>query len=168
LTRPLPRGAYLLGRFLGLVASVAASMAVMVVIHLALLAAKGWGFDLNYFWSLPFMVMKMMVMSSLAIFFSVFSTSAAASVVFTLFFWMLGHFGHEMRYLADKSGEAATRAIMSVVLWLAPRLSALNYRDVFGVPQNAGPAFLPALGYTLLYSGAALLLTLALFKKKEF
>lgn len=168
LTRPLPRGFYIVGRFLGLLAAVGASMALMSVLHIGLLLLKGWEPDPRFFQCLPFMGLKVMVVAALAVFFSLFSSSAVASVVFTFFFWLLGHFGPELRFLSEKAGNVLTAAGGRVFLFVLPNLQVLNYRDVFHAPGVEAGQFAWAAGYALLYAAAALLLSLALFSRKEF
>jgi Cu-processing system permease protein len=167
LTRPLPRGHYLLGRLLGLAAAIAVSMLLMSALHVGLLLLKGWTPDYRYFLCLPFMTLKVLVITALALFFSLFSTSAVSSVVFTFFFWVLGHFGSELRFLAEKSGAAAAAGLKAFLL-VTPNLQALNYRDVFEVPGVTASGMAWALGYALVYSAACYFLSLALFSRKEF
>jgi ABC-type transport system involved in multi-copper enzyme maturation permease subunit len=168
LTRPLPRGYYILGRALGLLAAVTASMALMGVLHAALLLAKGWTWDPAFLACFPFMFLKIMVVTALAVFFSLFSSSAVSSVVFTFFFWVLGHFGPELRFLAGKSGTAAASFGVKLVLFITPNLAAMNYRDAFQAPGLAAHSLLWTVGYAALYSAACFALSLALFSRKEF
>jgi Cu-processing system permease protein len=168
LTRPLPRSHYILGRFAGLLAAVWASVALMAALHVALLMVKGWDADYRYFAALPFIGFKVMAVAALALFFSLFSSSAVASVVFTVFFWLLGHFVPELKFLASKAGSAAGEMLVKFLLLFLPNFQALNYRDVFHVPGLAAGAVLWSLGYAVLYAAACLCLSLALFSRKEF
>lgn len=168
LTRPLPRAHYILGRFLGLVAAVTASLAVMSVLHLAILAVQKWDFDPRYFACLPFLYFKVMMVAALAVFFSLFSSSAVSSVVFTFFFWVLGHFGPELSYLMRKSESAVTAVLVKAVLFLTPNFQFLNYKDVFHAPGFSLGSELWGLAYAVLYAAACLSLSIGLFQKKEF
>ncbi|HRY30174.1 MAG TPA: ABC transporter permease subunit, partial [Elusimicrobiota bacterium] len=143
LTRPLPRGYYILGRFLGLLSAVAASMLLMGVLHLLLLGLKGWEWDFRYFVCYPPMFFKVMVISSLALFFSLFSSSAVSSVVFTFFFWVLGHFGPELKFLAQKNQNLPMTVGTKIFLFITPDLQMLNYRDFFHVPGLSAAHVLP-------------------------
>jgi Cu-processing system permease protein len=161
LTRPLPRSHYILGRFAGLLAAVWASVALMAALHVALLLVKGWDADYRYFAALPFIGFKVMAVAALALFFSLFSSSAVASVVFTVFV-------PELKFLASKAGSAAGEMLVKFLLLFLPNFQALNYRDVFHVPGLAAGAVLWSLGYAVLYAAACLCLSLALFSRKEF
>ena len=64
LTRPLPRPFYVLGRFLGLLLAVGASMALMELLHFSLLFTKGWEPDPALFAALPRMGLKVMLITA--------------------------------------------------------------------------------------------------------
>jgi ABC-type transport system involved in multi-copper enzyme maturation permease subunit len=165
LTRPLPRPVYILGRSFGLLAAVAASVGAMAVLLALLLWAKGGAPGPEFYVAIPFILLKIGVVTALAVFFSLFSSSAAASVVFTFFFWVLGHFGRELRFLAEKSGGAAEAGLKALLL-LVPDLARLNYRDFLHAPDAGG--FASAALYAVVYSAACFCLSAALFSRKEF
>lgn len=169
LTRPLPRPLYILGRFLGLLAAVWVSVGIMEIVHFGLLYAKGWQTDLHVLMALPLMGLKIMVMTALAVVCSLLFTSAATAVVFTLFFWVLGHFGQEMTFLAQKSGNALTGPMIELARVLLPNLTLLNLRDLLDVPGGIPQIqMVQAILYAVVYSGACLALSTALFAKREF
>ncbi len=168
LTRPLPRSYYILGRFLGLMAAVVASLLIMNVLHLALLLTQRWAVDFHYFACLPFIYFKVMMVAALAVFFSLFSSSAVSSIVFTFFFWLLGHFGPELSFLIRKSESVITVGAVRGVMFLMPNFQFLNYQDFFHVPGVSLGNELWGLAYAALYTAACLSLALSIFLKKEF
>ncbi len=169
LTRPLPRWKYVLGRFLGLLSAVVASMALMFAFHLGLLLLKGWTPDAFFFLCFPFMVLKVTVMTALALFFSLFSTSSVSSVIFSLFFWVLGHFGPELEFLAGKARNAVAMLGLKAFLFFLPRFDLMNFRDLLEASAVGGGALLfRAAVYAALYTGACLALSMTLFSRKEF
>jgi hypothetical protein len=87
--------------------------------------------------------------------------------VFALFFWFLGHFGQELRFLAEKTGAGAAAAA-KVVIALLPNLQILNVRDMIEIPGLTAAPFVHGAAYALLYTGACLALSAALFSRKEF
>ena len=160
LTRPLPRWKYVLGRFAGLLSAVFASMGLMLL--------KGWSPEPFFFACYPFMALKIAVATALALFFSLFSTSQVSSVVFTLFFWLLGHFGSELEFLAEKARSGAAALGLKAFLLVLPRLELLNYKDLIEAPAAAaGPLLARGAVYAALYAGACLALSVTLFSRKE-
>lgn len=168
LTRPLPRWVYVAGRYLGLLAAVTASMVLMALMHLGVLLLKGWSPEPFFFACFPFMVLKVAVATALALFFSLFSTSQVSSIIFTLFFWLLGHFGKELEFLGEKSQSAVAALGMKTFLLFLPRLELLNYRDLMEAPAAAAvPLLARGTAYAVLYAGACLVLSVTLFSRKE-
>jgi hypothetical protein len=144
-------------------------MALMGLLHLGILLLKGWEPSPGFFLCFPFMALKVAVMTALALFFSLFSTSAVSSIIFSLFFWLLGHFGPELAFLAEKARSAVAGLGLKAFMFFLPRFDLLNYRDLFEISNVAGGAML-ARGavYAALYVGACLALSLTLFSRKEF
>src|SRR5580765_9118464 len=89
-----------MGRFAGLVLAMTCAFAVMAGAHVALLAVLHIGIDRHYTLSLLFSWEKIVVITAVALVFSLFSTSTASAVTFTFFFWIMGHFSSEILFLA--------------------------------------------------------------------
>lgn len=169
LTRPVSRGQYLLGRYLGLMLSVSCAAFLMGAVHLSLLLLRGWEFHFSYGLLLAFCLAKVFMMGALTILLSIFSTSVTTAVLITMILWILGHFMTEIKFLMRKSSGAMywILAFLNVVI---PDLGLLNLKERWlAVQSYFGPAeiFLP-LGYSLLYCSVCLALAERLFKKKEF
>jgi ABC-type transport system involved in multi-copper enzyme maturation permease subunit len=172
LTRSVGRLEYLLGRFLGTLSSVFVCMLIMTAAHAALLLAKGWSpredgglFFLSVFLSFE----KVALISALALFFSLVSSSAVVSLVFTFFVWILGHFAAELHFLAQEIHGAGLRLVFKAVYWIIPHFQYLNARDLWAAVGDRLPSFV-AQGtlYCALYGAAVLALSLLAFRKKEF
>ncbi len=169
LTRPVSRSAYVVGRFLGLLGAVLAAVGLMGLVHVGILLLKGWEPTSSYFLCFPFMALKVTVVTSVALFFSLFSTSQASSMAFTAFFWLLGHFGPELQFLAEKTRNVAAALGVKAFLFVLPRLDLLDYRDLLEVPGlAAGPLLARGAAYAALYTGACLILSTTLFSRREF
>jgi ABC-type transport system involved in multi-copper enzyme maturation permease subunit len=168
LTHPVKRWHYLLGRFLGTLAAVGAGMAVMGLIHWGLLKLLGWGGDGSYLLAWACSFAKTAVMGALALLLSLALTSEAAAMSFSGFFWILGHFSAEMRFVAEKSGNALLRTAILAFSHAAPDFAHFNYRDAWhaGLPSAAWMA--AAALYAFAYSAACFALAVQVFEQKEF
>lgn len=167
LSRPIMRYQYILGRYAGLLVFVSLSIVLMGGIHLLLLLFRGWEFQLKYVVVLAMTVEKIALISAIALFFSLFSSSAASSVVFTLFFWILGHFAVEMKFLGERLGTLSG-SIMKISYYVIPNLQYFNLRDqwdssVFSL-SFIGMSFM----YAVIYISCTLGLCVAWFNRKEF
>lgn len=167
LTRPLPRPLYVMGRFFGLLMAVGASLAVMELLHFSILFLKGWKPDPAVFAALPMMGLKVMVMTAISLLCSLAFTSAPTATVFSILFWVLGHFGSEIRFMAEKSGKIA-QIFAAGLCAVLPNLSLLNARDVIELPGFGVEPLVHGALYAFLYTLACLGFSAALFSKKEF
>lgn len=178
MTRPLSRSAYILGRFFGLLAAVALSMAAMAAFHVLVMVSNPYWFrvftDGWPFWSTyPLLVLmsmaKMLVTAAIALFFSLFATSSVSALVFTGFFWVAGHFGAEMAFILKKTAAGPTHYLFKTLFTLLPNFQYLNFRDLYAIPGFPGWSFMgSALLYAAAYSAACLALSAVLFSRKEF
>lgn len=171
LTRSVEKREYLLGKFLGAIAALLVCMIIMTAGHLILLAAKGWKFTDGtlYAFSIFASFEKIFLISSLTLFFSLFSSSAIAALVFSFFFWILGHFALELRFLASEIHSESLRWLVKGIYLLIPHFQYLNARDLWVAVSNELPQFIiRGTLYTIAYSACLFLLTLMVFRKKEF
>ena len=170
LTRPVGRGEYLLGRFLGLMLSVLASMALMAAFHLLILFAKGWRGGQPYAAAFLGAYLKVFVTAALATFLAVFSTSALTAGVIACVAWSLGHFLPEIRYLISRGAPHAAAAPLYALSYLVPDLQLYNLRDRLAATSLATPE--AGLGwwlaYAALYGAVWLALAWDLLRRKEF
>lgn len=168
LTHPVKRWHYLLGRFLGTLAAVGAMLAAMGAAHWLLMQLLGGAGTGSYLLAWSCSLGKTALMGALALLLSLALTSEAAAMSFAGFFWILGHFSSEMRFLAEKSGNAVLRTAINVFSHASPDFAYLNYRDYWhaGIPDAGWAA--AALLYVLAYSAACLALATQIFEQKEF
>jgi ABC-type transport system involved in multi-copper enzyme maturation permease subunit len=168
LTRPVSRAYYLAGRVLGMLASVYCGMFAMAIVHLLILHFNGWEFVWRYPLALVLSAEKIAIMSAVATFFSLASTSAVTSISFTICFWMLGHFSTEMLFLSDKITNVAAKVLLKIMYYAAPNFQYLNLRDFWDVPNITGAWIGVGALYGFLYSAALIGFAILYFKRKEF
>jgi ABC-type transport system involved in multi-copper enzyme maturation permease subunit len=168
LTHPVKRWHYLAGRFLGTLAAVAAGMAMMGLFHWGMLKLFGWTGEGSYLLAWACSFAKTAVMGALSLLLSLALTSEAAAMSFAGFFWILGHFSAEMRFVADKSGSALLRTAILAFSHAAPDFAHFNYRDQWhaGLPDARWMA--AAAVYALAYGAACFALSVQVFEQKEF
>ena len=162
LSRPLSRLEYLLGRVFGLILSLLFIMVSMSFIHLILLFVHHWSWQNSYLWALAGIFLKALMLIAAAVFFSLFSTSTIAAIVFSGSLWILGNFTQEIRFLTQK--ESGLTAILSrILLFLFPHFEVLNWRGGFHEAK-----VLMGASYAALYFSIFLALSWLIFRAKEF
>lgn len=168
LTRPVARGQYLAGRFAGLMLSVLASMALMALVHLTILFAKGWSWEWSYLAALAGAYLKVLITAALATFLALFSSSALTALSITAILWTLGHFLPEIRFMIRWGSASPSMAPLQALSYIVPDLQLFNLRDST-TPGGPGPVpWLAWLGYSAAYAGVWLALARRLLAKKEF
>jgi ABC-type transport system involved in multi-copper enzyme maturation permease subunit len=168
LSRPVARYQFVLGRFLGLLSILTLTYLLMALGHGGLLALQRIPVDRHYVLSLIYSWEKIVLITAIAMAFSQFATSTISAVAFTFFFWVMGHFSSEIRFLAGRSAHKAVTALCEAFYYLAPNFGFMNLRDLPSAAK-AGQGWLwPAAGYGFTYTVICLLLVIVLFRKKEF
>ncbi len=170
LTRPVSRGEYLLGRYLGLLLSVASSMLLMAAMHVVILVWKGWHPTPLYAVALFGAFVKVAITSALGAFLALFSSSVLTALGIAGILWTLGHFLPEMRFMIAWGAPHAAIAPLTWLTYVVPDLQIFNVRD-----RLASTAFSPRelkvwaqLAYAVVYSGVWLVLGRVWLAKKEF
>jgi ABC-type transport system involved in multi-copper enzyme maturation permease subunit len=165
LTKPVSRLEYLLGKCLGLLVTLAALGAAMTAILAVSLEAAGFGWHARYLTALLGSGLEMMVMASLAVLFSTF-TSPTLGALFTLALFVAGRLSEGMLRLLHAGGgngllEAASLAVPSLGLF------DLRGEVVHGVPVTPERLAVAA-AYALAYALSALYLASWIFRRRDF
>jgi ABC-type transport system involved in multi-copper enzyme maturation permease subunit len=160
-SRPVPRWAYLAGKLAGSLLTSAVMLALMGAMHLLLLRLRGFPPPADYAWALAGSLLKLSVITSLAFFVSLFSTSAVSTLVISGVIWTAGHFAAETRFLAEHS-PGVKGVLLRAAIWLIPNFQLFNVRDSGGTLSPA------AFAAAALWTAGAGLAALALLWRKEF
>ena len=95
LSKPLRRHEFILGKYFGLVLTLAVNVALMTIAYFAVLAWLG-GADAGLLTAVGLMLLELSLVTAVALFFSTFS-SPYLSAVLTLGLWVIGHFNEDLR-----------------------------------------------------------------------
>jgi ABC-type transport system involved in multi-copper enzyme maturation permease subunit len=146
LSHPIERWHYVLGRYIGTLLSIVVGMVFMAVLHLGALFLHGWTWGGFYALALLCSIGKVALISSLALLISLITTSTASSMTLTSFFWVMGHFTSELKYLGEKSASTLVHLIVNFFYQITPDFSIFNYRDFYhaapGIPLRCVAALL--------------------------
>jgi ABC-type transport system involved in multi-copper enzyme maturation permease subunit len=170
LVKPVSRGQYLFGRYLGLVAVTTGNLLLMAVVLIGVLAVYLGGFA--FVWETPLvpavitMAMQLAVVGAVSLFFSAFTTTTLAAI-FGLTFTVAGHMsGSILAYWAKVS--PGTGVASRVLYTLLPNLGSLDLKEsVVYLDPLDGRAFFLSLGYGAVYSTIVVLLATAIFARRD-
>ncbi len=163
--KPVSRAQYLLGRYLGLAATLLLNLAVMGATLGAMLAVEARSLaplDLALLSAFAMMGVQFLVVGAVAVLFSAVTTTTLAAI-FALALTLAGRLSNDLRTLWAGPGAGLGEALW----YLLPNLSALSLNEsvVYRTPPPAS-AWL-AVVYALLYAGAALALAAAVFERRD-
>jgi ABC-type transport system involved in multi-copper enzyme maturation permease subunit len=169
LAKPLPRWEFIVGKYAGLVMTIVASVALMGAALLAVLACMG-GADLRLTIALAMIAGELALLTAVAVFFSVFSSSALVSVVLTIGVFVAGQLSPDLRSFGSVADvPAGVSSAMALIGWVLPDFSSFDVKAqvVHGEPIARGVVAL-TLVYGALYATGLIAGTVALFARREF
>jgi len=171
LSKPIGRGEFMLGKYLGLCLTLLVNVLVMAIgVSLALLyVSRGWDpFVLTIWPAVLLIYLELMILTGVALFFSSFS-SPALSALLTFFIFVIGHFSADLKNLSTSMGSISARWLFGALYYLLPNLA--NYSFI----TPAAHGHLPSAGFVLaalLYACAYIAVILAgatmIFSRRNF
>src|SRR5437660_11653050 len=167
-SKPVGRGEFLAGKYLGLCLTLAVNVAVMGAgVSLALLYVRG-GYDplaLNIWPAVALVYVELMIVVAVALLFSSFSTPALSALL-TFFVFVIGHFSADLKGLAAQGGA---RLLFTALYYLLPNLSNYAYITAASHGQTPTPTnFFGAVLYGLAYIAVLLAASTLIFKRRNF
>ena len=168
LSRPLPRPLYLLGKWLGLTAALAAVAAILGAALWLLLALLGHGAYAGSIAEAVFLAtLELAVINSLAVMFSALSTPLL-SALYTLGFFLGGQWCADLRGLASHF-PGGLKALLEGAANVMPNLPLFNMRTLAASGELTTWTHLGlASAYAALYCACVLSLAAAAFESRDF
>jgi ABC-type transport system involved in multi-copper enzyme maturation permease subunit len=170
LSKPIGRGEFLLGKYLGLCLTLLVNVAIMGVgLSLALVYVKrGWDPLVVRIWPAILLIyVELMILTGVAMLFSAFS-SPALSALLTFFVFAIGHFSADLKTLSNSMGSPPTRWFFAGLYYLLPNLA--NYNAITTAAHGLMPdarGVIAAVGYGLIYIGVLLAATTLIFSRRN-
>lgn len=181
LAKPVSRTQFIIGKYLGLVLTLAVNIAVMSIALYAVLAYMTWtapaiirgtwdapGLDPALLKAIVLIFVQLMIVTAIALFFSTFS-SPMLSAALTLGIFVAGHFNADLRNFDRIVSSHMVASFARGVYHILPDLSAFDVKTqvVHGLPVPASYV-LATTGYALAYIAALLLAAAAIFSRRDF
>ena len=166
-SKPVPRYAFLLGKYLGLVITLLANTIVMIIGLLIVLQVMDVPITALLFKSLAMIFIELMVITAVALLFSTF-TSSTLSAIFTLAIYVIGHLSAELKTFGDKL-ETMGRGVVNALYYVMPNLERFNLKGhVTNHVDLPTTDLLLTLAYGLSYTAMLLLLSAMIFQRRDF
>lgn len=162
LARPVARKNYVFGKMLGLYMVSAFIVLSISLIHISLLILRGFPPDRAYFLAILSAILKVSLISSVAILSSISTSSSFSGMIISFMLWVFGHFSQEIKYLAEKAAFLK-KFFLLTFMYALPNFHILDLGEMVHSSE-----ILSAFAYFFLYSTVLILLSSMVFEKKEF
>jgi len=181
LSKPIARYQLVLGKYLGLVLTLAVNLAIMTAAVYVVLAYMAWrsGPAAAQAWEAPavdpallkaFLLTfaELSIVTAIALLLSTFSTPLlSAALTFGLF--VVGRFSSDLRNFNSVVQSRATAWVTETLYWMLPNLAPFDVRSqvVHAQPVPAGYIAI-TLAYAIVYVAALLVPAMLIFSRRDF
>src|SRR5689334_12135773 len=181
LSKPVSRPQFILGKYAGLVMTLAVNLGVMTMAYYAILwymnvtatpgARSVWpspAMDPRLLIAIGLIFAELMLVTALALFFSTFSSPLLATML-TIGLWVAGHFNGDLRNFENVVSSPVAVALARGLYYVLPNLAPFDIKAeiVYGMPVS-----LRTVAWTLLYAAIYITILLtasaAIFRRRDF
>jgi len=171
MVKPVKRHEYIIGKYLGILATILLNMLLMLATLMAIIKLKGgepW--DLQLIISVGATFLSISIISAVSLLLSTLATSVPGCVIYMFFTYVLGHLTVHLKNIAENVDNAAVKIVVDIIYYVFPNLELFNLKDkIYSSDGLFSLQYLGIItGYAVLYSSAMLLITSMIFEKKEF
>jgi len=168
LAKPVGRASFLLGKYLGLVGTLAVVVGLMGLALMGVTAVFGQAPGLAFIEAVAMIWVELAVLTAVALLFATF-TGPFLSGMFTLGVFVIGHLTPGLKELGASSGDPVVAALTGAVYYAMPNLEVFNVKAqaLYGTPLGGAETAL-----ALAYGAACTLVLLAaasiVFARRDF
>ena len=181
LAKPIERHQLVLGKYAGLVLTLAVNLAIMTIALYVVLGYMTWRTEpvLRTAWDAPGMDPRMLaatglifvelsIVTAIALCFSTFSTPML-SAAFTFGIFLAGRFSADLRNFNQVVDSPAAAALAGGLYWVLPNLAPFDVRAQVVHGQSVTLDYLAlTVGYGVLYVAALLAVATLVFSRRDF
>ena len=167
-SKPIGRGEFIIGKYLGLLVTLAVNIFVMGIgVSLALLYVGGGNLAFSVWGAIILIFFELTIITAVAILFSSFS-SPALSALLTFFVFIIGHFSSSLRDFAENLGSAGAKTFFAAVYYLLPNFSHYEFITSSAHGEFPLPKMIAgALAYAFVYVAIVLSVTILIFNRRN-
>ena len=168
LSKPVDRRDFILGKFLGLALTMFVALIIMISVFSIFIFIFSGIFDPGILLFFVFLFAELLIIISISILFSSFSTPILSSI-FTIILYLIGHVIWTFNEFKYKLINPLEKFFAYFIYYLFPNLEKFNIKSalVMNDPISIKIVF-STLAYGLFYVTAILLISIHIFKRREF
>ncbi|MEM9273137.1 MAG: ABC transporter permease subunit [Cyanobacteria bacterium P01_F01_bin.143] len=167
--KPISRSELIVGKHLGLLAVLAITVSIMMVLYLGMLQASGISYPVTaLIISAVYLLIELALIIAVAIAFGVFTSSILATLL-SFGVYLMGHFSQDLVELGKLSENPGIERLTTSLYLVLPDLSRLDLKNeaVYGLLPSSGDLLAHAI-YGILYTILLLVVAITVFSQKEF
>lgn len=169
LSKPVPRWQFIAGKFAGLFLTVTIVVAIMCGGLLGFLATFEGHLDWHLAIAAATSLLELMVIIAVALFFSSIVVTPTLAGLFTAATFIAGRSAYLLDYFFQEEYAGPVTTLATLLYWVLPHLNRFNIADQVVYGEFGGVAYLAAAAlYAVGYTCAILLLSVAIFSRREF
>lgn len=167
LAKPISRVDFILGKYLGTLATACMVIVLMAIVHMLVVALSGAKVTTTMLWAVYMTLLEAGLVTALLTLFSCF-TSPVLGSFFTIACVVAGHFSADLLDFANRFGQGIPKAIVTGVYYVLPNLGLLSLRGeaVHGLHIPEGMVLAVSL-YALMYASVLLYTATVIFRARE-
>ncbi len=166
-SKPVGRGSFLVGKYLGLVLTLAVEVGIMGACFLGMVAVYADGALGPASVAIGVIFLELCVITAVALLFSSFSTPFLSGL-FTVAVWVIGHLTPDLREIGAKGGGVLA-SITEAVYLLLPNLTRFNFKAQVTYHLPIEPALVAGVvAYGLVYIAFVLMAATLIFERRDF
>jgi ABC-type transport system involved in multi-copper enzyme maturation permease subunit len=166
-SKPVSRAAFLVGKYLGLVLTLAVEVTIMSVCFLVMLSFYGDHLTGPALTAIGLIFLELSVVTAVAIVFSSFSTPFLSGL-FTIAVWVIGHLTPDLREFGERTGGWVQR-VMDGLYYLLPNFRNFNIKEQvvhsLAVPDDF---IIFSVLYAAIYISLLLVVATLVFERRDF
>jgi ABC-type transport system involved in multi-copper enzyme maturation permease subunit len=167
-SKPIPRWMFVLGKYFGLLLTLAVNLGIMAVLYLVLLGTRYGAPDASLAAFLILLFVELMLLTAWATLFSTYSGPTTATA-FTLAVFVIGHLADDIWTFGHQAQSVAVRQVAEILYWVLPNFEVMNVQpEATHQLVVTWYRFGTAAGYGLLYTVVVLCAAVLVFQRRDF
>lgn len=167
-SKPISRASFIVGKFIGQLITLVVNLSIMTFVLMVAFRFVFGEFNWTPLPTVLFLFLELMVLTSIAMLFSSFSTPTL-SAIFTLSIWLMGHLVADMRSFAAHSKRTIFSDWLVPLTHVIPDLERFNLKNwaTYGDPI-APETYMLSIALGLLYTAFFLGGAMIIFENRDF
>ncbi len=168
LSKPLSRSEFLLGKYVGLLATIWLQLGIMVVVFIGTSMIAGASLDGSHAAVIALLAVELALVVAIATLFSAFTTPLLASF-FSVGVWVVGNLTRDLKLMGTQASDTSIGWITNWLHRLLPDMASfdLTLESAHGLPISASDLFIPTI-YGVGYIAVLLVVSMIIFERRDF